>query len=50
MDLNCQTVARILMPLQAAFYMLNAYPVHCDALALRWAAARVGGGVHWMQR
>ncbi|PRW58753.1 hypothetical protein C2E21_2067 [Chlorella sorokiniana] len=34
MDLNCQTVTRILTPLQAAFYMLRAYPVHCDALAL----------------
>lgn len=44
MDLNCQTVTLILTPLQAAHYMLQAYPQHCDALALRWAGGRSGAG------
>ena len=39
MDINCITISKILTPLQAAHYMVNAYPQHCDALALRW-----GGG------
>lgn len=34
MEFNCATTARILNPLQAALYMIHAYPRHCDALAL----------------
>lgn len=34
MDLNCQLISKTLSPLQAARYMLKAYPQHCDALAL----------------
>jgi hypothetical protein len=39
MELNCLLIAKLLNPLQAAHYMLTAYPQHCDALALRCAAA-----------
>jgi hypothetical protein len=35
LDLNCTTIARVLTPLQAALYMVESYPQHCDALALR---------------
>jgi hypothetical protein len=39
MDINCITISKILTPLQAAHYMVNAYPQHCDALALRWGGS-----------
>lgn len=42
MDLNCITVMRVLRPLQAAHYLVTAYPSHCDALALRCAGAWAG--------
>lgn len=32
MDVNCVTVTRILSPVQSAFYMIEAYPQHCDAV------------------
>ena len=40
MDLNCITISRILSPVQAARYMMAAYPQHCDALALSNVLAR----------
>lgn len=50
MELNCITISKILQPLQAAHYMLRAYPQHCDALALSNTLAKAvslsteGGG------
>ena len=40
MDLNCCTISKIMTPLQSARYMVNVYPLHCDALALSNALAR----------
>lgn len=42
-DLNCATVTRILSPLQAAHYIVGAYPAHCDALALRCGVGAAAG-------
>ncbi|KAL4859779.1 hypothetical protein ACK3TF_000063 [Chlorella vulgaris] len=43
MELNCLLIAKLLNPLQAAHYMLTAYPQHCDALALsNMLAKRLG--------
>ena len=43
MDINCTTVAKVLSPLQSAHYLLNAYPQHCDALALGCAGTACQG-------
>lgn len=43
MDINCVTVSKILSPVQAALYMIEVYPLHCDALALTNVGLRGAG-------
>ncbi|GAB4823937.1 hypothetical protein N2152v2_010983 [Parachlorella kessleri] len=40
MDINCVTTSKILSPVQSALYILEVYPLHCDALALTNVLAR----------
>ncbi|KAL4421497.1 hypothetical protein ABPG75_010788 [Micractinium tetrahymenae] len=39
MEINACTLSRILTPVQAALYMCEAFPLHCDALGMCLAAA-----------
>jgi hypothetical protein len=49
MDINCVTISKILSPIQAALYMIEVYPMHCDAL-VRQIGGTLGAGVqHWWQ-
>lgn len=44
MEINACTLCRILMPVQAGIYIAEAFPFHCDALAMCNVLSTLGTG------